>query len=262
MLALEIERQYTKEEILRFYCNQVYMGHGRYGLEAAARYYFGKPARELTLLEGRHPGGPDPAPRRLSRRCAPRTWPVSGATTSCAVWSTSALCLTPEPARRPSRCRSFSLARDRQRADPAPYFVEEVRRWLQERYGSSSLYTARTRGPHDGRSTELQRDRQPGGRCTGCGELDKRQGWRGRRMARSEGEDPSTAGSLPDVEDRAGVGEVHEAVVVVEVDAEEASVRVGPHTGVLGQVHRLDEGEEPRKPWSRRGRPRSGPRRR
>ena len=49
LLALEIERQYTKEEILRFYCDQVYMGHGRYGLEAASRFYFDRPARELTL---------------------------------------------------------------------------------------------------------------------------------------------------------------------------------------------------------------------
>ncbi len=48
LLALEIERQYTKQEILRYYSNQIYMGHGRYGLEAAARYYFGKPARPQT----------------------------------------------------------------------------------------------------------------------------------------------------------------------------------------------------------------------
>jgi penicillin-binding protein 1A len=50
LLALEIERQYTKQEILRFYCNQIYTGHGRYGVEAASRYYFGKPARELSNI--------------------------------------------------------------------------------------------------------------------------------------------------------------------------------------------------------------------
>ena len=42
---MEIERHYTKPEILTFYCNQIYMGHGRYGLEAASRFYFGVPAR-------------------------------------------------------------------------------------------------------------------------------------------------------------------------------------------------------------------------
>ena len=42
---------YTKEEILEFYLNQIYMGHGRYGVEAASRNYFGKPAVELNLAE-------------------------------------------------------------------------------------------------------------------------------------------------------------------------------------------------------------------
>ena len=51
VLALEIERQYTKQEILHFYCNQIYMGHGRYGLEAASGHYFGKTANDLTLTE-------------------------------------------------------------------------------------------------------------------------------------------------------------------------------------------------------------------
>ena len=51
LLALEIERSYTKEEILLLYCNQIYMGHGRYGLEAASRFYFGKPAIEMDLSE-------------------------------------------------------------------------------------------------------------------------------------------------------------------------------------------------------------------
>ncbi len=66
LLALEIERQYTKEEILRFYCNQIYMGHGRYGLEAASRFYFGKPARELTLPEAAMLAGLIQRPERLS----------------------------------------------------------------------------------------------------------------------------------------------------------------------------------------------------
>ena len=44
LLAIEIEKRYSKDEILRMYCNQVYMGHGRYGLEAASQFYFGKHA--------------------------------------------------------------------------------------------------------------------------------------------------------------------------------------------------------------------------
>jgi penicillin-binding protein 1A len=51
LLALQLERKYTKEEILEFYLNQVYWGHNSYGIESAANLYFGKKAAELTLPE-------------------------------------------------------------------------------------------------------------------------------------------------------------------------------------------------------------------
>ena len=40
---MQIEKRYTKEEIFAFYCNQIYLGHGAYGVEAASQLYFGKP---------------------------------------------------------------------------------------------------------------------------------------------------------------------------------------------------------------------------
>jgi penicillin-binding protein 1A len=49
MFALQIERVYTKEQILTMYCNQIFLGGGAYGFEAAANYYFGKPLRDLQL---------------------------------------------------------------------------------------------------------------------------------------------------------------------------------------------------------------------
>src|SRR5437879_1433275 len=51
MLAIQIERRLTKDEILERYLNQVYFGQGAYGVEAAAEVYFGKPAKDLTLPE-------------------------------------------------------------------------------------------------------------------------------------------------------------------------------------------------------------------
>ncbi len=51
ILAIQIERNYTKEEILELYLNQVYWGHNAYGIESAANIYFGKHASELTLPE-------------------------------------------------------------------------------------------------------------------------------------------------------------------------------------------------------------------
>lgn len=51
MLAVEIERKYTKTEILEMYLNQVYWGHNAYGIESASQMYFGKSASDLTLAE-------------------------------------------------------------------------------------------------------------------------------------------------------------------------------------------------------------------
>jgi penicillin-binding protein 2D len=51
LLTIQLERRYTKEEILEKYLNTIYFGHGAYGVEAASQTYFGKPARELTLAE-------------------------------------------------------------------------------------------------------------------------------------------------------------------------------------------------------------------
>src|SRR6056297_595700 len=50
-VAIRLERVYSKEEILEFYCNIIYVGHGLYGIESAANYYFGKTASELSLNE-------------------------------------------------------------------------------------------------------------------------------------------------------------------------------------------------------------------
>ena len=51
MKAIQIERNFTKEEIFALYCNQIYFGHGNYGVEAAARNYFNKSVADLSLVE-------------------------------------------------------------------------------------------------------------------------------------------------------------------------------------------------------------------
>ncbi len=66
ILALWLERQYSKDQILELYLNRVYFGAGAYGIEAAARRYFDKPARALTLAEAAMLAGLVKAPSRLS----------------------------------------------------------------------------------------------------------------------------------------------------------------------------------------------------
>src|SRR6476469_3937585 len=51
LVAFEIERRYSKDQILTMYANEIYLGHGNYGVEAACRYYFGKSVKDVTLPE-------------------------------------------------------------------------------------------------------------------------------------------------------------------------------------------------------------------
>jgi penicillin-binding protein 1A len=66
LLAFELERRYSKREILTLYCNHAHFGHGIWGLEAAARHYFGKPARWLGLAESAMLVGVLPRPASYS----------------------------------------------------------------------------------------------------------------------------------------------------------------------------------------------------
>src|SRR5204863_9355537 len=66
VLALELERRYSKDRILEMYLNQVYFGHGAYGVEAAARTYFGKSVGELTVRESALLAGLPRAPSTYS----------------------------------------------------------------------------------------------------------------------------------------------------------------------------------------------------
>ncbi|MDP6582903.1 MAG: transglycosylase domain-containing protein, partial [Vicinamibacterales bacterium] len=72
LLALEIERRFTKDEILEFYLNQIYLGSGAYGVEAAARGYFGKAVSQLTLPEAATIAGLPKAPSRFNPRTNPK----------------------------------------------------------------------------------------------------------------------------------------------------------------------------------------------
>lgn len=227
VLAMEIERHYTKEEILTFYANQVYMGHGRYGLEAAARHYFGKTARELDLAESATIVGLLQRPEALSPYKNPdaatrrRNHVLSRMVTEGRI--------APEVAREASR-EPIVLASDRDLDDPAPYFVEEVRRWLKARYGDGSVYQE---GLEVRTTLDLELQRLANEAVDlGLRELDKRQGWRGAQARVPEGQDPATwepeSWGRPPRPGDVGDG------VVIAVDASRAEVRVGPFTGTLG----------------------------
>jgi len=137
LLALQIERNFSKQEILQFYLNQVYFGEGAYGAQAAARNYFGKDISELTLadcalLAGliRAPRGNSPfyIPENARRRRAVVLQRMidEGMITAA---ERDAAAAQPLPSARPSGLQT-----------QAPYFVEHVRRRLEQKYGTAAVW--------------------------------------------------------------------------------------------------------------------------
>ena len=138
ILAIQIEKRYTKREIFTLYCNQMYFGHGVYGVEAASRLYFGKSAKDLTLeeaaliagiLQGNVRQSPyvnmEAALRRRNYALG-RMADVGYITAADAdAAKKTPIVLRGEPSGQPS---------------VAPYFLEEVRKELESRYGAKQLY--------------------------------------------------------------------------------------------------------------------------
>ena len=158
ILAFQIEKSFTKEEIFTLYCNQVYFGHGNYGVEAASQFFFGKPARDLTLAEAATIAGLPQNPSRLSpiesaeRVLARRNHVLDRMAEEKYISALEAETAQAEP---------ITL---RLRKDPpssAPYFVEEVRKYLEKEYGSQRIYQGGLR-VYTTLDPEMQRAGHPG----------------------------------------------------------------------------------------------------
>jgi penicillin-binding protein 1A len=131
-LALQIERTFTKDQVLELYLNQIYLGAGLYGVEAAAQGYFGVSADRLTvdqaaLLVGlaKSPEGFNPR-RRPDRAIARRNVVLAVLAEQGVVDEATAA---------EARARPLGLAPPLEAAGPAPYFVAAVRRELQSLVG-------------------------------------------------------------------------------------------------------------------------------
>ncbi len=141
LLAIQLEKRYTKREIFAFYANHVTLGHGAYGVEAGSRLYFDKPASELTLEEAatiaaivQTPArlspfvNPDQALARRNNYVLPRM-AAEGFITQDAANEAIArpLVVVGQPAPDPS---------------VAPYFIEDIRKTIEQKYGADVLYEA------------------------------------------------------------------------------------------------------------------------
>jgi penicillin-binding protein 1A len=135
-LALEMERRFTKRRILELYLNHIYLGAGAYGIEAAARTYFGKPAAELTVVEAATLAGLPKAPSQLNPQRNPDGAHARRDLVLRAMRETGVIGDVEEAS---ARAEPLALAPPRGLRS-APYFVEHVRRDLEEQLGEL-LYT-------------------------------------------------------------------------------------------------------------------------
>jgi penicillin-binding protein 1A len=140
ILAIQIEKRYTKREIFTFYANQIYFGHGAYGVEAASRLYFDKPAKELEVDEAATIAAIIQAPERLSpfvdpkRTLQRRNYVLQRMAEEQYVTREQAS----ELAQRPL----VLLGQPTPERSIAPYFVEDIRKALEAAYGAKALYEA------------------------------------------------------------------------------------------------------------------------
>jgi penicillin-binding protein 1A len=138
IVAIQIEKRYTKREILTFYANHVLFGHGTYGVEAASRMYFAKAAKDLTLDEAALLAGIVQLPARQSpfvnveAAKSRRNYTLQRMADEGFIAQTDADAAKELPVvvhGQPQPERSI-----------APYFLEEVRQHLEARYGARQLY--------------------------------------------------------------------------------------------------------------------------
>jgi len=137
LLAIQIERRFTKDQIFTLYANQIYLGHGVYGFEAASEFYFSKPARQLKLEEAGLIAGLPKSPAYYSpinhpdRALHRRNLVINSMLEDGNITARQAADARNAPL-------VLNLAHDPNSL--APYFVEELRRYLENKYGTDQVH--------------------------------------------------------------------------------------------------------------------------
>jgi len=137
-VALDLERAYTKQEILGAYLNQINFGRGHYGVQSAARWLFGEDARDLNLPEAALLAALPKAPERYSPIDHPERAVVRR---NLVLQEMEDQGMIDRGTAEAAKAYPLALHRETENEGTAPYFVEWVRQQLMDRYGSQ-IYEA------------------------------------------------------------------------------------------------------------------------
>src|SRR5215475_10628071 len=176
MLSIQIERYYTKPQILTMYVNQLFMGHGQYGFAAAADFYFGKQLKDLNIEEAallaalpRSPINYSPI-SHLDRARTRRDYAIDRMVAEKKITVAQGEEAKSHPIVIAQKQRPDELA-------IAPYFVEELRRYLEKKYGTSAVHEGGLK-VYSTLNVEMQKFANTAVRA-GTRDYDKRHRWRG-----------------------------------------------------------------------------------
>lgn len=136
LLALQIERRYTKPQIFTMYSNNIYLAHGNYGFAAAAQFYFGKPVTDLKLQEAALLAGLVNGPK-FSPILNPEAALARRNLVLHRMQEEGKISPADETAARKT---PLGLHIQYPRNDLAPYFFEEIRKYLESTYGTEAVH--------------------------------------------------------------------------------------------------------------------------
>jgi len=229
-VAIEIERRYTKEKIFELYCNQFYLGHGAWGVESASQIYFGKSVTDLTLPEAAMIAGIFRGPSLYSPYNNPkltlnrRNHVLNRMAEEGFITREQAETLKKEPLN--------VLPLKRQSIEVGAYFFEEVRKYVERKYGDEALYRGGLKI-----FTTLNLNYQLYAEKAlnrGLRAQDKKSGWRkDKRNLISEGKSQLESFWLESWDgSELSPGKLEEAIVL-EAGKNEAKIKVKNYTGVI-----------------------------
>ncbi len=230
ILAWRMEQALSKEEIIYLYLNQIYLGHRAYGVEAAAQNYFDKNVEQLSLAECAILAGLPQAPSRYSpyrhyRRALARQKYVLKRMVEEGF-------ISPGEARAASDEEVAIKPRLNNLLDVTAYFNEQVRRYLEQRFGRELLYTGGLQV-----ETSINIAMQQVARQAVKANLrahDKRQGYRGPQQLISADEQAEFLGkqSEQQAEEPLQIGSFSQALVIGQAEGQ-ILCRIGDRTGVI-----------------------------
>jgi penicillin-binding protein 1A len=228
LLAVQIERRFTKPQIFTLYANQIYLGHGVYGFEAASQFYFSKPAKQLTLDEAALLAGLPKSPSYYSPITHPdhalkrRNLVINSMLEDGIITAQQAAAARDQPIHLDVAHDPDSLA---------PYFVEEIRRYLEAKYGSDQVHEGGLRV-----YTSLDMDLQRAANRAvfdGLAVYERRHGWRGRLQNVLTGDVTLANYQHPDWDSEPEANGYIHAIVLATSPPASATIRFGRYTATL-----------------------------